>query len=108
MTGRIKESSESRGRRPFQDDDAFLSGNMAGSSGKRKSKSHPCVVRMPVDCYPVRLLPSDGLSGHLRCAFMPAIRKRSSASSDVKSGDERREVGEESPGPFSVGVAVKN
>ena len=54
VTRRIKESSESRGRRPFDDDeedddDAFLSGNMAGSSGKRKSKSHPCVVRLPVE-----------------------------------------------------------
>ena len=55
VTRRIKESSESRGRRPFHDDDddddddAFLSGNMAGSSGKRKSKSHPCVVRLPVE-----------------------------------------------------------
>ncbi|KAK1132410.1 hypothetical protein K0M31_016520 [Melipona bicolor] len=74
VTRRIKESSESRGRRPFSDDDdddddeeddddAFLSGNMAGSSGKRKSKSHPCVVRLPVE--PDRRSPESSSPGLL-------------------------------------------
>lgn len=50
-----------------EDDDAFLSGNMAGS--KRKSKSHPCVVRLPTE--PDRRSPS-GTS--LETTFMPAFR----------------------------------
>lgn len=50
-----------------EDDDAFLSGNMAGS--KRKSKSHPCVVRLPTE--PDRRSPS-GTS--FETTFMPAFR----------------------------------
>lgn len=68
VTRRIKESSESRGRRPFQeDDDAFLSGNMVGSLGKRKSKSHPCVVRLPME-------PDRRSLGTSLATFMPAFR----------------------------------
>lgn len=100
VTRRIKESSESRGRRPFydddeedddDDDDAFLSGNMAGSSGKRKSKSHPCVVRLPVE--PDRRSP--GSSSHfllLRLRFRQPRRstERRSRTGPTDKINERR------------------
>ncbi|KAK1119046.1 hypothetical protein K0M31_013553 [Melipona bicolor] len=92
VTRRIKESSESRGRRPFSDDDdddddeeddddAFLSGNMAGSSGKRKSKSHPCVVRLPVE--PDRRSPE---SSSQDCFYACVSGNRGDPPNDARTG----------------------
>lgn len=95
---RIKESSESKGRRPWfrekeeeedddDDDDAFLSGNMAGSS-EANEKVRATLVSL--GCQPN---PTDDLPRPLPTTFMPAFRETESDPGATDRAIKSREDG---------------